>query len=240
MYVVREQTGETANVIMLILPITVGRNTILYSYGYVRTRHRVVYCRWTGGGGYLALAFARTMPTQVRSHQDQYRQVYAVHIVITGDERGEEGSAQEQGVPGGALYIHRCFVVFRNALITFYGRATAAAAAHADVVVPRAGWEERSSGERWRRLRQSIRCVQAGSVRFSWLFHSRPITSQQTATHREHVVRVDLVEVHNTVALFFFFFIYVFLSLHNFTNGLWLMSSPIVFSAVNCSSALNL
>ena len=25
-----------------------------------------------------------------------------------------------RGVPGGVLYIHRCFVVFRNALITFY------------------------------------------------------------------------------------------------------------------------
>lgn len=70
-----------------------------------------------------------------------------------------------RGVPGGVPYIHRCFVVFRNALITFYGGANrcvvagvgvAVAAAAAAAVVPSGAWP----------------------VRFSWLFHSRPTTSQ--------------------------------------------------------------
>lgn len=71
-------------------------------------------------------------------------------------------------MPGGVPYIHRCFVVFRNALITFYEGATAvaegarvvaAAAAVAVALVPAVV----PSGEP--RL-----------VRFSWLFHSRPET----------------------------------------------------------------
>jgi len=78
-------------------------------------------------------------------------------------------------VPGGVLYIHRCFVVFRNALITFYEGANrcvvagarvavvAAAAAAVAAVVPSGAWP----------------------VRFSWLFHSRPATSQ-------HNVVVDI------------------------------------------------
>lgn len=70
-----------------------------------------------------------------------------------------------RGVPGGVLYIHRCFVVFRNALITFYeganrcvvaGARVAVVVAAAAAVVPSGAWP----------------------VRFSWLFHSRLATSQ--------------------------------------------------------------
>jgi len=40
-----------------------------------------------------------------------------------------------KGVPGGVLYIHRCFVVFRNALITFYEGANRCVVAGAGVAV---------------------------------------------------------------------------------------------------------
>lgn len=76
------------------------------------------------------------------------------------------GRGVGRGVPGGVLYIHRCFVVFRNALITFYeganrcvvagARVAVVVAAAAAAVVPSGAWP----------------------VRFSWLFHSRPATSQ--------------------------------------------------------------
>lgn len=121
-------------------------------------------------------------------------------------------------MPGGAPYIHRCFVVFRNALITFYGGATAAVDV---VVVPRAvgdGWQ-------WRTVTVTAAAaavaatavVPSGAcrpVRFSWLFHSRPTTSQHTATHREHtthaaVVRRPRQSIYDIVFFFsdFFFFL---------------------------------
>lgn len=55
------------------------------------------------------------------------KEVYYCHHHVAGDDQTAGGAGSGRGLPGGVPYTHRCFVVFRNALITFYGEATAAA-----------------------------------------------------------------------------------------------------------------